>query len=205
MRGALCAAAISLAVGVVARSHAQDTGTPAAVIAWSATRKLAVNDFKGRSPGRATEASLSWVAIEASWECADGKGSSLARAVFDPARSWWREPGGNLWQSVDDASPLAPRDDNGRSLLEHEQLHFDLTELWARRIREKFEGLPGVCRTPGSAPAFEKAIADLERDWQKEQKQYDKETAHGLNVLTQRTWERRAQKALKETHPPAVR
>jgi hypothetical protein len=205
MRGALCAAAIALAACVVARSHAQEPGTPAAVIGWSDTRKLAVNDFKGKSPARATEASLSLVAIDALWECADGKGTSRARAVFDPARSWWREPDGNLWQSVDDASLLAPRDDNGRGLLAHEQLHFDLTELWARKMREKFEGLPAVCKTPGGAPAFEKAIADMERDWQKEQKQYDQETDHGLNAVTQRAWERRAQKALKEPHPPAAR
>jgi hypothetical protein len=154
MSGPLCAVAIALAACGVARVRAQEPGHPAALIEWSGARKLTISDFKGKVPARASEASLSWVAIEISWECAEGRGSSQARAVFDPARSWWREANTNLWQSAEDPSLLTPRDDHGRSLMGHEQMHFDLTELWVRRIREEFETLPTVCKSPGGALTF---------------------------------------------------
>lgn len=205
MRGALGAVAIALAACGVASARAQEPGHPAAVIEWSEARKLNISDFKGRIPARASEASLSWIAIEASWECAEGKGSSQARAVFDPARSWWREANTNLWQSVEEPPLLAPGNDNGRNLLEHEQVHFDLTELWVRRIRDKFKALPAVCKNPGGAQVFEKVIADMERDWREEQKKYDKETDHGVDPSRQRAWGLRARKALQERYAAAAR
>ena len=180
------------------RVRAQSSGDPAALIEWSATRSLTIRDFKGKIPGRASEASRSWVAIEASWECESGQGSSRARAVFDPSRSWWREPVQSLWQGNDAPSLLAPKDDGGRGLLLHEQLHFDLTEIWARRIRELLLALPAACKTPGGSHAFERTIGEMERDWQDEQARYDKETANGMDAGRQKAWAAKAAKALNE-------
>jgi hypothetical protein len=86
-----------------------------------------------------------------------------------------------------------------RSLLAHEQLHFDLTELWARRIRELFKTLPAACRTSGALHALDVTIAELERDWQDEQKRYDKETANGVDAGRQKAWAARTAKALNES------
>jgi hypothetical protein len=180
------------------RVRAQASGAPSAFIEWSADRSLTIKDFKGKIPTLATAASLSWVAIEASWECENGKGSWRARAAFDPSQSWWREINQNIWQGSNDPSLLAPKDDGGRSLLAHEQLHFDLTELWARKIRELLKTLPSACKTPGASHVFETTIAQMERDWQEEQKRYDKETDHGADVARQKAWAARTAKALKE-------
>jgi hypothetical protein len=188
----LCWAAIS------GRIRAQSSGDPSALIEWSANRSLTIKDFKGKIPARAAEASRSLVAIEASWECEGGKGSWRARAVFDSGRSWWREPVQNIWQGTDTPSLLAPKDDGGRSLLAHEQLHFDLTEIWARKIRERFTTLPAACKTPGGSHAFDHAIAEMERDWQDEQARYDKETGNGMDAGRQKAWAARAAKALNE-------
>jgi hypothetical protein len=179
------------------RARAQAAGDPSGLIAWSSDRPLTIKDFKGKSPSRATdEASLSWVAIEASWECENGQGSSRARAVFDPRRSSWREMNQNIWHGSDDPALLVPRDDGGRRLLAHEQLHFDLTELWARKIRELFKTLPAACRTPGASRAFESTIAQMQGDWQDEQKRYDKETDHGMDAVRQKAWAVRTAKGL---------
>ncbi|HEV3216639.1 MAG TPA: DUF922 domain-containing protein [Vicinamibacterales bacterium] len=205
MRASPCGVVIVLAVCCGARAHAQSQKSDLPLVEWSTGRRLAVKDFKGRIPARAPEASLSWVAIEAAWECREGKASAQARAVFDPNRSWWRDPVPNLWQNVDDASLLPRRDDGGRSLLAHEQLHFDMTEVWARRIREKFKALPSFCRTPGGPGEFEKAIGDMEREWQEEQQRYDKETGHGTDAARQRSWAQNVTKALRESDPAAGR
>ena len=136
---------ILCSMSVSGQGGAQTSNESTSVIEWSADRALTVKDFKGKIRAKATdEASLSWVAIEASWECENGQGSSRARAVFDPSRSSWREMNQNIWQGTDDPSLLGPKDDGGRSLLAHEQLHFDLTELWARKIRVRAQGDPGV-------------------------------------------------------------
>jgi hypothetical protein len=205
MRWSLCALAIVLAMCAASRARAQSQSGDLPLIEWSESRKLAINDFKGKIPSRANEASLSWVAIEASWECQDGKGSSRSRAVFDPNRSWWREAIPNLWQNVDDVSPLAPRDDGSRALLAHEQLHLDMTEVWSRRIREKFETLPMVCRTTGAISGFEKTIVGMEREWQEEQQRYDRETGHGTDGVRQRAWVQKTARALRDTYSAAAR
>jgi hypothetical protein len=205
MRASVCALAVALAMCARSPARAQGQSGDLPLVEWSESRKLAIKDFKGKIPSRANEASLSWVAIEASWECQDGKGSSRSRAVFDPNRSWWREVIPNLWRNIDEVSPLAPRDDGGRALLAHEQLHFDMTEVWSRRIREKFETLPMVCRTTGAIRGFEKNIAEMEREWQEEQHRYDRETGHGTDGVRQRAWVQKTARALQETYPAAAR
>ena len=205
MKAPLCAVAIALAVCGAARPRAQNQTIDVPLIEWSEGRKLAVADFKGKTPSRGNGASLSSVLIEVAWECREGQATSHARAVFDPNGSWWRDPSPNLWQNANDASLLASRDEGGRALLEHEQLHFDMTEVWARRIRDAFKTLPAACRTSGGPRAFENVITDIERQWQEEQQRYDRETGNGTDASRQRAWMQKVAKALRETYATAAR
>jgi hypothetical protein len=196
-------AAACIAVMSVSHPGAQPSRDQPTMIEWLPDRPLTIRDFKGKVPPRASETSLSWVAVEASWECEGGTATSRVRAVFDPNRSWWREINQNLWSRADDPPLAGARDDGGRGLLAHEQLHFDLTELWARRIRAALEKLPDACRSPGTLRALEGAIDQMEHDWQDEQKRFDAETGHGLDAPRQKTWAARIAKALKESYPGA--
>jgi hypothetical protein len=214
VRASLCGVAVALAVSSGARAYMQTQIGDMSLVEWSDGRKLAVKDFRGKIPSRAPEASLSWVAIEAAWECQEGKASSQARAVFDPNRSWWKDPLPNLWQTVDALSLLAEsaaRDNGSRALLAHEQLHFDMTEVWARRIREKFKTLPSFCRIPGGPVPFDqfdqfkKAVGDMEQEWQQEQQRYDKETDHGADAARQRAWAQKVAKTLEASDAAAAR
>ena len=179
-------------------------------IEWSAGRRLTKADFQGRVPAQAVNASLSWLHIEASWECALGDLTATARATFDPSKSWWRTTYGNVWGSAGDRSSATRAQANARrnvlmldaQLLEHEQLHFDLAELAARRIRKRFDEFKDGCHEAGGAEAIQAMVSEVDRELQQEQARYDRETSHGVNLRAQDQWLRRIRKLLETTREP---
>src|SRR5690349_20637282 len=132
MRVVAATLALALCGGYVTAWQSSDI----ALIEWSADRKLTPKDFNGKVPPRSTDASRSHVTIDAAWECRDGSATSHARAVFDPNQSWWKPPSFPLWQAVDQRIAAPRAIDSERHLLAHEQLHFDLTEVWTIKIRD---------------------------------------------------------------------
>jgi hypothetical protein len=193
-----------VAVSSVIALRAQ-TSRGSGLIEWGSGRKLTPNDFKGRIPSRSTDASRSWVFIDATWECQDGIGASQTRAVFDSDRSWWKDPSPNLWRGVDGAAAQQTRSDPERALLAHEQLHFDLTEVWARKVRAALADLPVACKTREGVARMEAAIATLERGWREAQARYDRETDHGADARRQAAWEASTRKTLTDDYPSAAR
>jgi uncharacterized protein DUF922 len=184
-------------LAVAALTGASPAGGP---IEWSKDVKLTQLDFKQKVPIAATDAAHSWVGIDIEWECRDDKPDVAVRATFDPDQSWWRGSVPSLWGGLDaglsrsqlqDRRTAAQRDDD---LLRHEQLHFDLTELAARKIRRELDRL--VCLDPTNKAAVAKVIEELERAWLAEQARYDQETDHGTDQPAQREWDRRVRREL---------
>jgi hypothetical protein len=93
---------------------------PAAPIVWSANRPLTVADFQSRPKPYEKLAALTTTDIKAGAACRDFVFSGTVQATFDPNASWFR-----------DTKNFSPQ------LLRHEQLHFDLTEVYARVLRQK--------------------------------------------------------------------
>jgi len=145
-------------------------------IAWSLERRLKKGDFTGRVPATASTASMSWIHIETEWECKDVTLKTMARATFDPSRSWFRSQN---------------RMESDIQLLEHEQIHFDIAEVAVRKIRATFQTFTGACAEPGGTEPIEHLIARADRDLQQEQERFDRETAHGINARVQAQWKRR--------------
>lgn len=181
------------------------------VIEWSSERRLSKDDFKGRVPVSAANTSLSWLNIDATWECEAGELFGTARATFDPARSWWRSAQGNIWEGAGERTSGVNRThvearrsvvQRDMQLLEHEQLHFDLTELAVRRIRERFDKLKDACGEPGGTEGLQPAIAQIDRELQEEQSRYDRETNHGTNPVAQDQWKRRIRQQLGQPFSP---
>ena len=168
-------------------------------IEWSLERKLARNDFRGRVPAGAQNAALSWLTIDASWECQGAEFVASARATFDPSRSWWRSTHGRVWGSAGErmSSALAQADARRSiaqldgQLLEHEQLHFDLAEAVARKIRARFNEFRNACGEAGDIDPVQEMVARADRELQEEQQRYDRETSHGVNARAQEQWKRR--------------
>jgi hypothetical protein len=190
MRFTACLFAV---LGAVAVGLAQEA------IHWSPERKLTRDDFKGRVPAPTEHASLSWINIDAEWECEGTTLVSSARASFDPSRSWWRHSQGNIWGSAGErVSSSRAQQDARRSLverdlqlLEHEQLHFDLAEAFARKIRARFDDFKDACADSRGTEAVREMIVRTDRELQEEQQRYDRETSHGLNLRAQDQWRRR--------------
>ena len=80
-------------------------------------------------------------------------------------------------------------------LLNHEQLHFDIVELYARKIRKS---IINKVTLGYSQEDVGKSIALLIAEISKIQDDYDKETLHGENMENQSKWEDEIERSLKE-------
>lgn len=82
---------------------------------------------------------------------------------------------------------------DSESLLVHEQLHFDITELITRKIRR------AIARS-GASTANEKyrIYLRLVREFSKMQIRYDRETDHGLRLVRQQKWKEKIWQELEE-------
>ncbi len=193
---------IACLVGVVCAASVASAQVP---IEWSAERKLTKADFQGRTPPQSVNASLSWLHIEASWECVIGDLFATAKATFDPSRSWWRTVYGNIWGNAGERTSATRAQAEARrnvmlldaQLLEHEQLHFDIAELTARKIRKRFDDLKDACAEPGGTEPIQAMVIEMDRELKEEQARYDRETSHGANPRVQDQWLRRIRAQLK--------
>ena len=163
------------------------TAPPAAPakIEWSANRPLTWTDFKAR-PTSDRLAALTSSTIDAKVGCVDYQFSAQVRAVFTPSESWVR----NLAQ----ASP---------ALLRHEQLHFDLTEIHARLLRQKLNVVKLDCEK--LQPAFGNLTKMAFLTWQRDEARYDQETNHGLNAARQQAWDQQIQQRLTQLEAFALK
>jgi hypothetical protein len=198
-----CAASTVFAVRAQTGQAEQWADSGDSQIEWSAERKLSVADFKGRAPGHARFFSLSWLGIDAEWGCDRGALISSVTARFDPRRSWWRGVATGAWESANTRQRWlnASRSDVARSLdaqlLEHEQIHFDMAELGARKIRQFLENRKDACATPDGSSSIGPVVAQMNRELEDEQRRYDLETAHGTNPAKQAQWESRVKRAFR--------
>ena len=179
------------------------TGLAQDAIEWSLQRRLTRNDFKGRVPATAPNASMSSIKIDASWECEGGALVASARATFEPSRSWWRNAGG-VWGSAGERMSSSQAQQEARrsalqrdtQLLEHEQLHFDIAEVVVRTIRARFAGFKNACAEAGGIDQIHQMVVQADRELQEEQQRYDRETGHGVNARAQEQWKLKIRKAL---------
>ncbi len=72
------------------------------------------------------------------------------------------------------------------NLLNHEQLHFDIAELFARKIRKRFSELKTIEEKRFSV--YWNEYSKLWKDCRAFQKQYDIETNHGAKLDENKKW-----------------
>ena len=144
-------------------------------LAWSADRRLAWEDFKATAPEIATgEAAHLEYGLFYGVRCTGHNFDFRVIAAMMPGDSWVRP------------SVVASESDGARTL-QHEQTHFNLTEIHARKMRKYFGGLYEPCLK--AEEELDTAAARFIRAEAAEQKLYDEETRNGRDVNRQKRWD----------------
>jgi hypothetical protein len=142
---------------------------------WSSTDRLKWSDFRGKPPGGGNNhlraVTLSTVAPILVKK--DSGFSYRVKSVFERYESW--------------------KTDTADYLLAHEQLHFDITELLARKLRKAIQAAPDP-----TGESFDPVIQKLYQECADMQEAYDKDTAHGIIAESQAKWKRKVCLELKQ-------
>lgn len=165
----------ALATSQALDRQVRDDMTARGAFAWSGSRRLRWADFAGAAPAANGEGALTAYSIFYGVQCAGERFQFLALAGFLSRDSWVRP------------EVLADKAQSDRTL-HHEQTHFDLTEVFARRLRKAFSDMYQPCRrADGDLDALASQYIRQEKG---EQQRYDDETRHGLAATEQAAWDR---------------
>lgn len=153
--------ALVLALPLVAM---RDTGEKE--IRWHSKLRLSWADFKGRPDRLSGMDALTESGISFSWWCNGRQFHSEIYALFVPEGSWVKDPTPHL--------------------LQHEQAHFDITEIHARKMRKYFGSLKDPCAM--GKFAIDRASKEIVNTSYAMQERYDEETSHSRNKRKQAEW-----------------
>jgi predicted secreted Zn-dependent protease len=151
---------------------------------WSADRRLTWSDFVGRPDVTSPAVALTVYHVSIDTPCHAGELRPDVVTRFLPRASWV-----NLPRLTPATSSL---------VLQHEQSHFDLSEVL---VRQSIRELRALARPCDLTNADVRPVLDAfgSRSNQMQQ-QYDRETGHGTDVRRQREWTARIDAWLRE--PP---
>jgi len=149
---------------------------------WAQHPTLSWSDFQAR-PRRTTgePSAVTDTGFRVQLECRENTLDIRVDAEFYPTSSWVKAPS---------KSP---------ELLRHEQGHFDITEIYARKMRKAIREANITCESDRRAEAAGKKIfSQLDQQWEKTEKQYDADTRDGTNLAKQKEASERIAKMLAE-------
>jgi hypothetical protein len=150
-------------------------------IPWSAERPLRWSDFQGPPLISSPAAAVTAYVLNYDGECLDDRFTFSVTATFLPDRSWVKPP-------------IFERPLESAIALQHEQTHFDLGELHARRMRRALAALSDACAQP--VDELDVVVQRLLNEDIVVQRQYDRETSHGANHRRQAEWDARVRREL---------
>ena len=138
---------------------------------------LTWDDFKGAPKSNTPYKALTETQTTFEITMKDGEAIISIQNYFDKNSSWTKER-------------------NNNKLLEHEQTHFNISELWTRKFRQKLNGKAYRIKE------FQKELNALHNEIHKESKamqaEYDKETEHSVNEANQQKWNKKISNELQK-------
>ncbi|NQU34027.1 MAG: DUF922 domain-containing protein [Bacteroidetes bacterium] len=146
------------------------------VIDWDNDLKLKQSDFKATSkgtPGFAVATTASAFGFSIVDEDGEISGNIYVRFYCD--RSWWNPDYKNS-EILDD-------------VLKHEQLHFDICELYGRKLYKEIIILRNSGRLNNKH--INRLYTKIEKQYSDFQDKYDEETNHSINRKEQSKWNKR--------------
>ena len=154
------------------------------VILWDAERKLQWSDFKGSYFKTEWAAATTASGISYSFTSFEKEGrlylDFVVQSEFYPNKSWYRPELCNT------------------NILSHEQLHFDISELYARKMRERLAEARFTMNAKAEVRAIYKGIL---KELSNFQNKYDRETNFSQDLHQQQLWNKEIEEILKEQKP----
>lgn len=141
-------------------------------ISWSSDRSLSWNDFRGKVPINSRAAAITASGITYSFATTGTKDAMEVDFKIDtffyPTKSWYQP---ELCDSL---------------ILGHEQLHFDISELYARKMKQR---LLAESFTYDTVKSRVKSIyQQINKELNDFQNKYDEETNFSRNLEKQEEW-----------------
>jgi hypothetical protein len=160
----------AIACAIPAIAGAQDIDD--SVVIWQPDTFLSPADFRKQPPAQAIADAQSWTGIDFNADCWQGDFSFQVYAIFHRDSSWL---------APDKATPY---------VLSHEKMHFDISELYTRKLRASLSALASPCRDLEFTQArIDSIVAQNEAALVLEQKRFDRQTQHGTNRSKQHEWQ----------------
>jgi hypothetical protein len=138
------------------------------IIPWEEHVPLSWYDFKGSAKNWTGISALTASAIEYSYDCQDDRLDVDIQAIFIKDESWVRSEAKTDY------------------ILAHEQLHFDITEIFARKLRRE---VARQIRSCDDVWKLDRIAGKIIEEWKDVQNQYDKDTHHSIDRELQLLWE----------------
>lgn len=147
-------------------------------IYWTDSHKLSWDDFKGKAIPNNISAAMTYSSITFEIEVENDSAIITIENIFDKKQSWVKNSGKTNY------------------ILNHEQKHFDISEIYARKLRKK------LSEEQFEFSSIQKNISKIVKDNYKEaisfQNKYDKETKHSVNIEKQEIWNEKIEDELKD-------
>ena len=153
------------------------------VLSWDASNKLTWSDFKAKQNAFVNAVAITASGITFGFSITKTDNNQVVsfttevHAHFYPEQSWYKKERAN------------------NHILGHEQLHFDITELHARKFRQRISQLKVSSTIRKELKYIDKAI---HKEMSKMQDKYDSETNYSINFESQVKWQTYIAKELKK-------
>lgn len=151
-------------------------------IAWQQERKLTWEDFKAvRNVAGTKTAAFAYTGISHTVTRSSNPDSYIkidVETVFDPSQSWKKN------------------ENPGSYILQHEQLHFDIAEVFTRKIRKMVA--EKVKKSGDYDRIFKKEYQTIYQQYRNFQEAYDRDTEHSVNRIKQDEYTARVIAMLQE-------
>ena len=145
------------------------------LLTWQQDRRLIWPDFQGEPDEESDFRAMTNWQLSYDFQLSKAKGEINSRfnvyAFFDHQKSWVKEGNGS------------------DELLQHEQLHFDIAELFARKLRKQF-AIYSFKSENYQEELIQLFDAGLD-SCNQVHNQYDLDTEHGLNLENQNDWQQK--------------
>ncbi len=165
--------------GIAANTKVAARVYPAAEFQWAEHQKLSWEDFQG--PVRASDeesaaATHCGMGFRINGMTQTGKPDVTVYNTFYTKKSWVRN------------------DAKITSILEHEQGHFDLCEIFTRKLRTRVSDIS--LNTPDMKESLMAIFSEVNNEYEICQQAYEDETIHGTNIHEQKRWMEKISKQL---------